>query len=59
MDQVLEHRRNMVNGFGLPVKALDQRESEPVPGGAISASSWAGVSRSLACLFRIGGSEFA
>ena len=30
--EILEHRRNLVNGFGLPIKTQDLRESQLVRG---------------------------
>ncbi len=32
MEQILEHRRNLVNGFGLPTRTQQLPESELVPG---------------------------
>ena len=32
MQEILEHRRNLVNGFGLPIKTQDLRESQLVQG---------------------------
>lgn len=32
MQQILEHRRNLANGYGLPVKTLDLPENELVTG---------------------------